>query len=519
MTKRKKYHSIILLFALMYLLLLFPTNLSAATNCQRNYYISTIGNDLNDGLSIAKAWRTLEKTSKVSLKGGDCIFLEGGKTFEGMVWFDSTKDTSSATSKITLSTFGISNSTISAVNRPGIYIHNIGNINIENINIIANGALNNTLNGISITNDFLYGGKIIENYNINNVNINGFGNFGLDIGSYVRGNSIKNILISNSSFSRNGRAGLITHGSELTSIQNIVIDKVTAFDNHGIPNKTYNTGDGIVLSHTYGGRIMNSRVYNNGQYCSASNCSSGIMTYSASKIVIEKNTVFENKTGGRNDGNGIDLDYDTSDSIVQYNYTYNNDGPGILVYDFNSDYNNTRNIIRYNLSHNDGKKSNMPNIAFGGYVHDIRVYNNSILGSNPNSNSPFQVWDWQGNNAKIENNIFYKNGTSGYIVNIWNSNTANLNFSNNNYYSPALGFRILWNNSYYNKLSDWQIKTGQDKYAVTIDPQWTSTGFKLLTTSPMYNKGKIVTSQILDYYGVAVPNNSLPEIGFSELIK
>jgi len=508
---------IIIIIAII--ILLFPVlmnynKVSAQSKCTRNYYISSIGSDRNDGLSETKAWKTIEKISQTHIKGGDCILLEGGKTFEGMVWINNYKDSSSSSSPITISSFGTGISTIFANGRPAIFIDNIGNVNIENINVVSNGSQNNTLNGIVVISD----SQNIENIKINNVRVFGFGGFGLNIEVNNTGKYIKNISVTNSSFYQNGRAGLIAHGREITSIQKIILDNLFVFDNLGLPGKNYNTGDGIVLANTYDGKISNSRIFNNGIYCSASNCASGIMTYSSSKILIEKNFVYSNKTGSKNDGNGIDLDFDTNDSIVQYNYTYNNDGPGILVYDYTPDSNNTRNIIRYNLSYNDGKKSNMPNIAFGGYVHDIHLYNNTVYASNQNNNSPFQVWDWKGNNAKIENNIFYKNATNGYIVNIWNSNTANLNFSNNNYFSPTFGFRILWNHSYFDKLPEWQKYTAQDKFGIDSDPQLIG-GFRLASTSPLYNKGKIILTNINDYFGYSVPLHGLPEIGFSELIR
>ena len=48
---------------------------------QRGYYISPNGNDANDGLSPATAWRTLGKLRSATLKEGYPVLLERGNTF------------------------------------------------------------------------------------------------------------------------------------------------------------------------------------------------------------------------------------------------------------------------------------------------------------------------------------------------------------------------------------------------------------------------------------------------------
>ena len=47
------------------------------------YYVSTSGNDANDGLSPEKAWKTPERVTKAWLKAGDGVLFKRGDLFRG----------------------------------------------------------------------------------------------------------------------------------------------------------------------------------------------------------------------------------------------------------------------------------------------------------------------------------------------------------------------------------------------------------------------------------------------------
>ena len=57
---------------------------------QRAYYLSTGGNDKNEGTKTMP-WRTIEKVNSSRIKPGDSILFEGGKTFLGSMIIDSTQ--------------------------------------------------------------------------------------------------------------------------------------------------------------------------------------------------------------------------------------------------------------------------------------------------------------------------------------------------------------------------------------------------------------------------------------------
>jgi hypothetical protein len=52
------------------------------------YYVSSTGNDKNNGKSPATAWLTINKINKLELNPGDSVLFEAGKNFTGNLQFD-----------------------------------------------------------------------------------------------------------------------------------------------------------------------------------------------------------------------------------------------------------------------------------------------------------------------------------------------------------------------------------------------------------------------------------------------
>src|SRR6187549_1072326 len=55
---------------------------STGKSGSRSYYISSDGNDENDG-SKQHPWQTIKKINSVKLHAGDAVLLRGGDTFTG----------------------------------------------------------------------------------------------------------------------------------------------------------------------------------------------------------------------------------------------------------------------------------------------------------------------------------------------------------------------------------------------------------------------------------------------------
>lgn len=69
-----------------FLIAIFSLTLSlSATGVGRTYYLSSTGNDGNDGLSPEKAWKTLSKVNDNALAPGDRVLFHCGEVFRGQL--------------------------------------------------------------------------------------------------------------------------------------------------------------------------------------------------------------------------------------------------------------------------------------------------------------------------------------------------------------------------------------------------------------------------------------------------
>ncbi|MFB6341513.1 right-handed parallel beta-helix repeat-containing protein [Saccharicrinis sp. FJH62] len=92
----------------------------------KNYYVSTAGNDANDGLSPDKPWRSLAMVEGASLFAGDNVFLNGNDVFTESLTLSSKFGTASSPIKIT--SYGSGKAVISGSNELTGWINEGGNI-------------------------------------------------------------------------------------------------------------------------------------------------------------------------------------------------------------------------------------------------------------------------------------------------------------------------------------------------------------------------------------------------------
>ncbi len=103
----------------------------------RTYFISTTGDDLNDGASLARPWRTLKRLNRIEVSSSDSVLLEGGAAFAGNLVFASPEKTN--LSGIRIGSFGQGQATLQAGRGNGILCTNISRLTIENL--IIEGSL------------------------------------------------------------------------------------------------------------------------------------------------------------------------------------------------------------------------------------------------------------------------------------------------------------------------------------------------------------------------------------------
>ena len=160
---------------------------------------------------------------------------------------------------------------------------------------------------------------------------------------------------------------------------------------------------GIVPLYTSGALVEKNLVDTFQQTYAGYGC--GIWCDRADGMVFQYNEVCNGKN--TMDGMAFNLDDMTENGIIQYNYTHNNVGGGIMLHVRTNSY-NRNNTVRYNLSVNDtaGFAAHQAVIVCVGEdantkIEKAKVYNNTFV----NNNVVHPVY--QGDEILFENNIFY----------------------------------------------------------------------------------------------------------------
>lgn len=82
----------------------------------------------------------------------------------------------------------------------------------------------------------------------------------------------------------------------------------------------------------------------------------GIWAWDSNNILLQFNESYANRTIGV-DGDGFDFDGGVTNSVMQYNYSHDNDAAGFLLAQYAFAPQAMKNIvIRYNISENDCRR-------------------------------------------------------------------------------------------------------------------------------------------------------------------
>lgn len=445
---------------------------SASVAAGVTYYVSPTGNDRNAGTSAAKPWKSIKKVNGKVFNAGDRILFEGGGSFDGTLKFIAS-DRGTAALPIVVSTYGTGRATINSGNATAISLYNTAGFELRNLRLHGAGRTTNTGSGIDVYND-LAGNVLLPYLRVDSVEAYGYGNFGVQIGSWNGASGFSDVQVTNAWAHDNARGGFSTYAQLPYTHRNVYFGHLTASDNPGVPAATTNTGSGITLGGVTGGVIERSLAYNNGALCTAPEGPVGIWTYDSDSVVIQHNESYNNSTGGAADGGGFDLDQNTRHSIVQYNYSHGNAGAGYLMAHAPDNANHTGNTIRYNISENDGRKNSAAAIVVWGRTINAEIHNNSVYLTPSGSGTPRAV---HVHNATItthdvqhlhirDNALYATGGLKVVIVSTDQINGAvDLRFEGNAYYAGSSAPSITWGASTYAGLAAWRTATGQEKVA------------------------------------------------------
>lgn len=272
------------------------------------------------------------------LSPGDTILLESGRVYESIRLKNLVG--------IRIATGGES-AVIHGGSNHGIVAENCRDLLIENVE--ARGIDRKYLNKQGV--GFLIRGG--SNITVKHCEAYGFQRSGFE----ARG--VSGLQLEHCSAHDNGYSGIhVTQGEDGAWSRDVVISRCSAVNNPGDPKVTNNhSGNGIVLYYTRDALVEYCDASYNGWDMdnSAFNGPVGIWCANCLRVVFRYCLSHDNRTQwGKTDGGGFDFDGGTRDSLMEYCYSYNNNGSGYMFCQYANAAELSGNTIRYCASFNDG---------------------------------------------------------------------------------------------------------------------------------------------------------------------
>lgn len=515
-----------------------------------DYFVSASGADAHAGTSPADAWRTITRVNNQTLRPGDRVFFEGGQTFSGNLYLDAS-EAGTAAAPIVIASYGADRATIYADTGTGILAYDTSGIVIRDLYVVGSGSTTNTGNGVFFFND-LPGGVKLPFVRVDHVDAVQFGEAGILVGGNGDNSGFDDVRITNAIASDNRKQGIFVYSLSANTHRNVYIGFCRAFRNSGQAGLQFNSGNGITLSGVDGGIIERSVAHDNGWLSDASNGPIGIWTYESTNVVIQYNESYANKTGGTKDGGGFSIDNNTSNSLLQYNYSHDNTGAGLQLAHKPDNLVHSGNVVRYNITQNDGRKNNYAAIQLWGRIRNAEIHNNTVYVKFTSAaaargvyikNSSIEAQDVE--HVHLRNNIIITTSTTKLVevTPTQLDGAIDLRFENNAYFSATATPKYLWGSVTYTSLASWRTATGQETVNGTAagfegDPLLKAAGaaatlddataidrieaYRLNPGSRAINAGLDlftlagVRMGTADYYGTATPQGAAYDIGAHE---
>lgn len=387
----------------------------------KTYYVSYSGNDLNDGKSKRKPFRSVEKVNSLLLLPGDKVLFESGGVWTGATGLhprgDGNKD-----NPIVLGHYGKGPKPVINVtegNDNGLTLEGqshwlVTGIEFRSVNhngVAVNGAEN----------------RKVENIRIENVSTiscsphlgqREFDHCGIRVGGHGKGYSLpkgswfENIVIEGCVVN-NCAVGIMIAGRGFDETKPVNPDDSISKNCH-IRNCLASNlnGDGIVIFCAADVSIEHCVCYNACRYNADKRATAGIWTWNVRNAVVRYCESYGHLTPGI-DRNPFDSDYESYNSIFEYNYGHDCYGAAILMCAPRGT--NDMAVFRYNVFKNCGMDSTRESAFIKFYDCETNqrryIYNNTFIGAP----SYFMTSIKPEAYAYVFNNIFYHTGKLKYI--------------------------------------------------------------------------------------------------------
>ncbi len=495
--------------------------------------------------SQASPWRSISKFNALDLNPGDSVFFRAGDTFQGSMDLDAadtgTNSSGQLIAPITITSYGggpLDRATVrSASNKEALLSYNNGGISLSNLEFLNGGTYqSNASSGIEFTTDYGSGSGYnqLSYIHVDNVVSHGFHQSGLSLDASASV-GYQDVQISNSQFYDNQFAGVAISASQYLDHvhRDVKIDNVVARNNSGFAGCTPHCGHGIVIGQVDNAIIENSLAYSNGLVAGKGNV--GIWTWQSNNVTIQHNTAYGNRSPAGADGGGFDLDGGVTNSVVEYNKSYDNNGAGFLLAEFAYAGPMSQNIFRYNLSLNDGSDGYGAITISGGdptFLASSAVFHNNtvVVDHNvaPTSRGPVWFLDNYHSDLSLVNNVFVALNGAAVIDGATPIDKAK--FIRNGYWTNGSPIQI--GGATYSSVADWargsQQETLNGQFAgVQANPNFGTDGvYRPVPPSQLIDSALAGNSTAWpiwfpglgpsDFYGTILPQGLGPDIGAVE---
>lgn len=531
--------------------------------CQKTlavtYYVSPSGNDSHSGTSAQTPWRTIDKVNAIDLNPGNKVLFQASHDYHGNLLLTA-EDAGTPKHPVVITSYGSGRATIKAGDGSGVTVLNAGGVVVRNLIVIGDDYRTNVGSGVKIVNE-LPNNQKLEYIRIHNVEAAGFGRkknlalglqppngCGIFVGGYASDKSksgYEDVRITNCVTYQNEYFGILITGywhddPDTYANSNVYVGYCKMYDNPGDPEFLENhSGSGILMEDVDGGMIEYCEAYNNGYEggCRVGG-PYGIWAAVVNNVIIRYCESHHNRAG-KGDGGGFDFDGGTTNSIMQYNYSHDNDGPGYLICSYkNAPHTFNNNIVRYCISVNDGSGiicwTDSPKED---PIRNTQIYGNTIYGS---TGSAIGFWLKEGiYNTKVFNNLFVTANNQKLVAGKPDKATAT--FVSNAYWAIGGEFNIAG----YKSLEAWRAATGQEMLngkpvGLVVDPKLmdmgksitigdptklrTLTAYRLQKNSPLIDAGLDLRSLFgidpgnRDFFGTSIPQGKAYDIGAHEIV-
>ncbi len=341
-----------------------------------SYYVDPVrGDDQNSGSSPGMAWKSIDRVNRQKLNPGERVLFSGGGSFAGTLLLDSL-DSGTKDAPVTISSYGNGRAVINGGKAGACIALHCSYLVIRQIDFKGDGRKNgNTGSGLVID-----GGSHVR---IDSVDASGFRENGIAVLDASK------VQITHVHADENGMAGIqsgrVHQWPRKLLTKNLYIGDCITDNNPGNPAVLDNhSGSGIIISGTDSALVEYCLSENNGWDMPwKGNGPVGIWAYHSNNVTIQCCISHDNKSNPEGwDGGGFDLDGGVTNSVLQYNLSYRNAGPGYGLYQYWGADPWSDNVVRYNISYNDGMENDSSGIHLWSGKQSFDDMRNALVRNN-----------------------------------------------------------------------------------------------------------------------------------------